>query len=72
VIDHLQIQGLTYQLAYTLCSAVVDLRISQTVEVPNLLASALLPRGILCVAPRTEPAGGVATLAESAGRPRVQ
>ena len=39
MIDHLQIQGLTYQLAYTLCSAVVDLRISQTVEVPNLLAA---------------------------------
>ena len=37
-------QALTYQLAYTLCSVVVDLRISQTVEeVPNLLVSALLP-----------------------------
>jgi formamidase len=39
--------GLTYQLAYTLCSVVVELRIGQTVEVPNLLASALLPLDIL-------------------------
>jgi formamidase len=36
-------RGLTYQLAYTLCGVGVDLRISQTVDVPNLLASALLP-----------------------------
>ena len=57
MIDHLQMQALTYQLAYTLCSVVVDLRISQTVEVPNLLVSALLPLDILCVAPRAEPAG---------------
>ncbi|MBD0355148.1 MAG: acetamidase/formamidase family protein, partial [Rubrobacteraceae bacterium] len=45
-------QALTYQLAYTLCSVVVDLRISQTVDAPNLLASTLLPLDILCVAPR--------------------
>jgi acetamidase/formamidase len=43
VIDHLQMQGLTYRLAYTLCGVVVDLRISQTMDVPNLLARALLP-----------------------------
>lgn len=36
-------QALTYQLVYTLCSVVVDLRFSQTVEVPNLLMNALLP-----------------------------
>ena len=47
MIDHLQMHGLTYQLAYTLCSVVVELRIGQTVEVPNLLASALLPLDIL-------------------------
>ena len=64
-------QGLTDQLAYTLCS-VVDLRISQMVDVPNLLASALLPLDISCVATRAEPAGGVATLAEPAGRPRAR
>ena len=52
MIDHLQMQALTYQLAYTLCSVVVDMRISQTVEVPNLLVSALLPLDILCVAPQ--------------------
>ena len=57
MIDHLQKQALTYQLAYTLCSVVVDLRISQTVDAPNLLASTLLPLDILCVAPRVPPAG---------------
>ena len=41
-------QGLTYRLAYTLCGVVVDLRISQTVDVPKLLARALLPLDILC------------------------
>ena len=46
MIDHLQMQGLTYRLAYTLCGVVVDLRISQTVDVPNLLVSALLPLDI--------------------------
>ena len=40
-------QGLTYRLACTLCGVVVDLRISQTVDVPNLLAMALLPLDIL-------------------------
>jgi hypothetical protein len=50
-------QGLTYRLAYTLCGVVVDLRISQTVDVPKLLARALLPLDILCVVPQAEPAG---------------
>ena len=31
---------------YALCSVAVDLRISQTVDVPNLLVSALLPLDI--------------------------
>jgi formamidase len=46
MIEHLQTRGYTRQQAYALCSAAVDLRISQTVDVPNLLVSALLPLGI--------------------------
>lgn len=38
MIDHLQqTRGFTRQQAYALCSVAVDLRISQTVDVPNLL-----------------------------------
>jgi formamidase len=33
--------------AYALCSVAMDLRISRTVDVPNLLLSALLPLDIL-------------------------
>jgi formamidase len=41
-----QTRGFTRQQAYALCSVAVDLRISQTVDVPNLLVSALLPLDI--------------------------
>lgn len=47
MIEHLETRGFNRQQAYALCSAAVDLRISQTVDVPNLLASALLPLDIL-------------------------
>ena len=46
MIDHLQTRGFSRQQAYALCSVAVDLRISQTVDVPNLLVSALLPLDI--------------------------
>ena len=46
MIEHLQTRGFTHQQAYALCSCAVDLRISQTVDVPNLLVSALLPLDI--------------------------
>jgi formamidase len=46
MIDHLETRGFTRQQAYALCSVAVDLRISQTVDVPNLLVSALLPLDI--------------------------
>ena len=46
MIDHLGTRGFTPQQAYALCSVAVDLRISQTVDVPNLLVSALLPLDI--------------------------
>jgi formamidase len=46
MIDHLETRGFTRQQAYALCSVAVDLRISQTVDVPNLLVSTLLPLDI--------------------------
>ena len=39
-------RGFTRQQAYALCSVAVDMRISQTVDVPNLLVSALIPLDI--------------------------
>ena len=46
MIDHLETRGFTQQQAYALCSVAVDLRISQTVDAPHLLVSALLPLDI--------------------------
>ncbi len=46
MIDYLGTRGLTPQQAYALCSVAVDLRVSQTVDVPNLLVTALLPLDI--------------------------
>jgi len=46
MIEHLEARGFSRQQAYALCSVAVDLRISQTVDVPNLLVSALLPLDI--------------------------
>jgi formamidase len=43
MIDHLGTLGFDRQQAYALCSVAVDLRISQTVDLPNLLVTALLP-----------------------------
>jgi formamidase len=46
MIEHLGTRGLDPQQAYALCSCAVDLRISQTVDVPNFLVTALLPLDI--------------------------
>jgi formamidase len=46
MIDHLETRGFSRQQAYALCSVAVDLRVSQVVDVPNLLVSALLPLDI--------------------------
>ena len=46
MIDHLGERGWNRQQAYAICSVAVDLRVSQTVDVPNLLVSALLPLDI--------------------------
>jgi formamidase len=38
--------GYTAQQAYTICSVAVDLKISQAVDVPNVIVSAFLPLDI--------------------------
>ena len=44
LIDYLEaVRGLTREAAYVLCSVAADLRISEVVDVPNPLVSALLP-----------------------------
>jgi formamidase len=44
MIDHLvDARGFTPQQAYAICSVAVDLRISELVDVPNMVVSALLP-----------------------------
>ena len=46
MIDYLGTRGFDRQQAYALCSVAVDLRVSQVVDVPNFIVSALLPLDI--------------------------
>jgi formamidase len=46
MIEHLTERGWSSQQAYAICSVAVDLKISQLVDVPNLLVSAFLPEDI--------------------------
>jgi len=46
MIDHLTERGWTRQQGYAICSVAVDLKISQLVDVPNMLVSAFLPEDI--------------------------
>jgi formamidase len=46
MIGHLEQRGYNRRQAYAICSVAVDLRISQTVDVPNMLVTALLPLDI--------------------------
>ncbi len=46
MIDYLETRGFTRQQAYALCSVAVDLHISEVVDVPNFIVSALLPLDI--------------------------
>jgi formamidase len=46
MIDLLQERGWTREQAYVLCSVAVDLRISNVVDVPNYVVSALIPEAI--------------------------
>lgn len=46
MIDLLQERGWSHEQAYVLCSVAVDLRVSNVVDVPNYVVSALLPEAI--------------------------
>lgn len=46
MIDHLAERGWSRQQGYAICSVAVDLKISQLVDVPNMLVSAFLPEDI--------------------------
>jgi len=47
MIDYLAVEwGYTRQQAYTICSVAVDLKISEAVDVPNVVVSAVLPLDI--------------------------
>ena len=43
MLDLLQEQGWSREQAYIICSVAVDLRVSNVVDVPNYVVSALLP-----------------------------
>jgi formamidase len=46
MMELLQERGFSRQQAYVICSVAVDLRISQAVDVPNVIVSAFLPLDI--------------------------
>ncbi len=46
MIDYLETRGFSRQQGYAICSVAVDLRISEVVDVPNFIVSALLPLDI--------------------------
>ena len=46
MIDELEERGFRRPQAYALCSVAVDLKVSQVVDVPNVLVSAFLPLDI--------------------------
>jgi formamidase len=46
MIDHIEERGYSRQQAYAICSVAVDLRISEVVDVPNFVVSAVLPLDI--------------------------
>ena len=46
MIDHLAERGYSRQQAYAICSVAVDLKISELVDVPNFVVSAVLPLDI--------------------------
>ncbi|MBM3347515.1 MAG: hypothetical protein FJY55_13610 [Betaproteobacteria bacterium] len=46
MIELLQERGFNREQAYIICSVAVDLRVSNVVDVPNYVVSALLPEAI--------------------------
>jgi len=46
MIELLQERGWTREQAYIICSVAVDLKVSNIVDVPNVVVSAVLPEAI--------------------------
>ena len=46
MMELIQERGFSREQAYVICSVAVDLRVSQVVNVPNYVVSALLPEAI--------------------------
>jgi formamidase len=46
MVDHLTERGYSREQAYAICSVAVDLKISEVVDVPNYVVSAVLPLDI--------------------------
>ncbi len=46
MIDHLETRGYDRQQGYAICSVAVDLKVSQVVDAPNFIVSAMLPLDI--------------------------
>ncbi len=46
MIELLQERGFTRQQAYVICSVAADLRISNAVDLPNVVVSAFLPEAV--------------------------
>ena len=46
MMELLQERGFSREQAYVICSVAVDLRVSNVVDVPNYVVSALLPEAI--------------------------
>lgn len=46
MIEHLETRGYDRQQAYAICSVAVDLKVSQVVDAPNFIVSAILPLDI--------------------------
>ena len=46
MIELLQERGWTREQAYIICSVAVDLKVSNVVDVPNVIVSAVLPEAI--------------------------
>ena len=46
MIDLLQERGWSREQAYVICSVAVDLKVSNVVDVPNFVVSAILPEDI--------------------------
>src|SRR5207302_621693 len=57
MVESLQERGWSSEQAYVICSVAVDLRVSNVVDLPNVMVSALLPEGGATVPDEPPPFG---------------